>query len=291
MTGKIDWHWDAMPRTRFLDLTEACTVKVLKAPSEEDLRAAAQAVGACHLDAPREQEWSPELMKGALWNRQEELHWTLLLTGVSRFFTHQLVRARVGVTFSQQCTGDRDCRDDDVLVPRVLRGPLLRRYVHFALLQKTLYADLLDSRQVTPYEARFSLPSGASSFIYVHLNLAALLNLYRSRRCPQTQSHEQLVFTVKLREALLVASPWLAPLLPEGCNPGCWWKKIAVKGEASNMFVPPVHCQATESCPQVESTYTGTVYDLCGASLHLSPVHGRVAYIPAHIPAYLYLEE
>lgn len=51
----------------------------------------------------------------------EHVSWTFLLTGVSRAFTHQLVRHRVGFAFSQLSQQYHDETDADFVVPSLLR--------------------------------------------------------------------------------------------------------------------------------------------------------------------------
>jgi thymidylate synthase (FAD) len=52
----------------------------------------------------------------------EHAAWTFLLSGVSRSFTHQLVRHRIGFSYSQLSQQYHDEREAETVVPSIIRG-------------------------------------------------------------------------------------------------------------------------------------------------------------------------
>jgi len=70
----------------------------------------------------------------------EHATWTFILAGVTRAFTHQFVRHRIGFSYSQLSQQYHDERDADAVMPEVIRGdPQLA----------TLWADAVDAAQRT----------------------------------------------------------------------------------------------------------------------------------------------
>jgi len=68
------------------------------------------------------------------------------VSGISRVITHQIVRNRIGATYSQQASGDKDWRHHRVLVPRSIyhESRAWSRFRQHILDAKMLYADMLD---------------------------------------------------------------------------------------------------------------------------------------------------
>jgi len=219
------------PITRVRPLESALTVKVLAGPSPEQVAAKFGPTHAAHALAVPEP--SAEVLKDlkllfqgkGLWQMLEMLEFDLLIEGCSRIFTHQLVRTRIGVTFSQQGTGDGDCRHMDLVMPSAYPGPAQQRAIAAALNSKLAYVDLVDGYHVPEQDARYLLPHCLGTFIYMHANLACLSGLYKKRTCVMTQAWETHLFAEKLKAALVKHSPWTAALFGNPCESGnCWYQ-------------------------------------------------------------------
>lgn len=184
-----------------------------------------------------------EIGKGrSLWQCGEAIRFHVKITNASRVMTHQLVRARVGVTFSQQCTGDVDSRHTPVVVPTsFLRDS--RAFNDFycnVVKAKVAYRDAVDVARISIQEARYLLPMGLTSFIYMDICLGSLAELYKKRSCTQTQTWEMIVFARNLRAEIERVAPWALPMF-QGCEQGkfCWWKGTADTAFANtHLFAP-----------------------------------------------------
>lgn len=235
--------------TLVLDAEDGIRVRVLRGPdlSAPGLEALAAFSGACHADRPRTGGGGEGVLDAVaagrtLWQCAEVLEWLVLIEGMDRVQSHQLVRQRVGVTFSQQCTGDRDCRVDDVLVPRAYAQPgregLLRSYVDDAVLAKVAYARDVDAG-ISIGEARRRLPHGMATFINVRWCLASLAAWFKQRREPMSQDWLTYVLAGKVREAVLAASPWAGAALREPRAAGSWYNGVKEAGySASHIWSP-----------------------------------------------------
>jgi len=171
----------------------------------------------------------------ALWQGLEYLQFFITIENVSRIFTHQLVRMRIGTTYSQQCSGDADWRHHDVLVPpsiTKLGSTGLQRYIDHMLLVKQDYCKLIDGGLVSLQEARYLLPHNLSTFIIMNTNLAALAPFIRKRMCAQTQCWEMIVVAKTIRQQIIEKWPELMPTMPDDCASGsCFWAMSVKKGD------------------------------------------------------------
>src|SRR3990167_5122124 len=70
------------------------------------------------------------------------------ISGITRIDTHQIVRQRIGVTFSQQCTGDRFLTHNDALIEECIAkdDKLLNSVIQTSLNAKETYT--LDRKSV-----------------------------------------------------------------------------------------------------------------------------------------------
>ena len=102
--------------------------------------------------------------------------------------TH-IIRHRAG-TFAAQCTGDRDLRDDDVVIPEPVQNSpeFLARWKKLAEESKQLYADMTDSKAVSMMDARLILPKCMTSFYYMRLPLKELIGFIYQRQDRQIQT-------------------------------------------------------------------------------------------------------
>lgn len=121
----------------------------------------------------------------------EHVSWTMLITGISRAFTHQLVRHRVGFAYSQLSQQYYDQREQRVVMPSVLdQYPDLaaawRKAVDGAI---DSYADFIEDldeaiestnmpvkerRRLIRSTARSVLPEGTETTISVTANARAI---------------------------------------------------------------------------------------------------------------------
>jgi thymidylate synthase (FAD) len=82
----------------------------------------------------------------------EHVSWTFILVGVSRAFTHQMVRHRVGFAYSQLSQQYVDHRSIRFVIPsELLANPeLLHPWKKTVLAQREAYVDLMEALNSTP---------------------------------------------------------------------------------------------------------------------------------------------
>jgi flavin-dependent thymidylate synthase len=130
-----------------------------------------------------------------------------MIEGVTRAFTHQLVRHRVGVSFAQQAQRVVNVSDsfdylatgsvEDSLVYHTTMGEIQRGY-----------AKLIEAG-AHPQDARGVLPTNIKTNILMKINLRSLSGLLGIRLCVKAQGEFQ--------EEVLKIHPWAERVLQVHC--------------------------------------------------------------------------
>ncbi|MFH1863319.1 MAG: FAD-dependent thymidylate synthase [bacterium] len=162
------------------------------------------------------------------------------ISGITRIVTHQIVRNRIGATYSQQASGDKDWRHHDTLVPRSVYKDKesYKEFKKQVLDAKMLYAKMLDTMETPVLDARRILPHCLETFIYVKFNLVTLASFIQKRDCVQTQEPEMVMVVRKMREVVLKKFPNLAPLLRNLCKEGRCYYTLSDRQVGTSMFLP-----------------------------------------------------
>jgi len=160
--------------------------------------------------------------------------------GISRIITHQIVRNRIGATYSQQASGDKDWRHHNVLVPRSVyhNQKCWPKFKQRVLEAKMLYAEMLDTMEIPILEARRVLPHCLQTFIYVKFNLVTIINFIRKRVCVQTQEPEMVIVARRMREKVLEKFPHLSDMLENQCKLGRCYYTVSDRQVGTSMFLP-----------------------------------------------------
>ena len=180
ITLPMDLKFGKDPVTNFQNNLDALKVELVDAPSSEQARNVAwHYVKATWADTPGEinPNEASEALKSknlldvlqfrALPTPMECLGFTFRLSGLSFQEVTHIIRHRAG-SFAAQCTGDRDLRDDDAVIPESVENSpeFLARYKKLVLESKQLYADMTDSKVVSMMDARMILPKAMSKIVY-----------------------------------------------------------------------------------------------------------------------------
>lgn len=141
------------------------------------------------------------------------------IRGVSRAFTHQLVRTRTG-SYAQEAQRVIDARDNGVIEPHGLyskySAEAIAAWARFRDEALANYAALLDEYGFAPQDARSLLPTNVSTSIMAKFNLRTLHEMAKVRLCTRTQGEYQAVFR-SMREAVIDVHPWAEPFIHVAC--------------------------------------------------------------------------
>lgn len=164
----------------------------------------------------------------------EHVSFTFAIDGVSRVFSHQLVRHRVGCSYSQK--SQRYVKENGfaVVEPRSLAAnseadAIFKQSIE--LLQQN-YEKLL-SLGMPAEDARYILPNAAATALVVTMNARSLMHFFELRCCTRAQWEIRYVAQEMLRQVKEVA-----PLLFANAGAPCAKKGFCPEGKMSCGIAP-----------------------------------------------------
>lgn len=147
----------------------------------------------------------------------EHITFTFAIDDVSRVLTHQLVRHRAGVAYSQQSQRYASVDAADCVIPRSIgTNEQLAAEVETAMQAgMDLYRRLVQAG--VPHEdARYVLPQAVAARLVMTVNLRALMQIYRLDACLRSQWEMRRLVNAMKREIRRI-SPRLASELKIKC--------------------------------------------------------------------------
>ena len=171
------------------------------------------------------QEFSPEQVKRFLeklvalghYSPFEHASFTFAVDGVSRALSHQLVRHRIGVSFSQKSQRYvKETQFEYVKPGSVAQDPVLSgEFDGLMRLLQEKYQDML-AAGIPAEDARYILPNAAATNLVITMNARSLLHFFSLRCCVRAQ-WEIRVLACEMRRLVKKA----APLLFAKAGPSC----------------------------------------------------------------------
>lgn len=160
------------------------------------------------VEAMTDEEINTELeyMANTIPSSWEFCHYSFIITGVGRGFTHQFVRTRTGA-YAQQTM-----RILDVSEFEYITGPSIESEHQRAIYDETM-EDIRKSYEhliglgVKIEDARGLLPTNISTNICADFNLRTLSELFRKRASSRTQSEYRDVLD-SMKAAVIAVHPW-----------------------------------------------------------------------------------
>ena len=153
-----------------------------------------------------------QLQRTDLQGPLEMVSFVWLIREVTRAFTHQLVRYRIGTSFIQESLRFSEKRD-----AKVLATTLDPRYAKAAKAAVLAYQELIEAG-VPAEDARGLLPTNILTSIFFSCSLRTLINIWSQRMCVQAQHGEWEAVLNQMHHALSEQiDPRLANLLHLPC--------------------------------------------------------------------------
>lgn len=153
-------------------------------------------------------------MRDTIKSSWEFVDYVFKIEGVSRAFTHQLVRTRTG-SYAQEAMRVIDARSAPVLSPSLhseKAQDMWQRGVEAAM---ETYAGLVDLGEA-PQDARAILPTNVTTSIMAKFNLRTLSDMAKLRLCTRTQGEYQEAFRA-MRQLVIEVHPWAAEFIDVYC--------------------------------------------------------------------------
>jgi len=244
------------PKTSFQNNIKAINVKLVQAPTMEELRkyvpdfatATWEDKAIHHFDhewqQTKEEEFKLDKLIWMAFNRKilpsvlETIRLNFLFENVSYQDLTHIIRYRTA-TFSVECSGDKWWTDKDAVVPTSIENSpeLYERFVNLVKECKQLYVDMLDTKKISLLDARYILPRCMETYCWCSISLNDVLNLINQRIDKQIQPDSDNVLAYRIIQALIRQYPLLSFLF-DLHKPAAFYVATARTGRSTNLFVP-----------------------------------------------------
>lgn len=216
--GRVKTKFGKKPATAYVNQITNLTVDLVSAPSWKEL--------CSYLPEFTTATWRDEAEAGKIDNREEivkaifrgemlptaleTIRVTFLIDGLDLIDVTHLIRHRT-LSFSAQCTADRDMRKDNCMVkPSILvNDEFFDRYKKIVDDAKKLYADMVDSKEVSIFDARTILPRSLSNFYYVSGSLKDIIAFIKTRKDEAIQPESDNIIAILMWLKLVKQYPAL----------------------------------------------------------------------------------
>lgn len=155
-----------------------------------------------------------EYMLGTIKSSWEFVDYTFRISGVTRAFTHQLVRTRTG-SFAQESQRTVNVEDNAVLRPSRLSPDNIEEWDAAAETMMGAYGMMI-AQGAEVQDARGILPTNITTSIVAKFDLRTLHETAKTRLCTRTQGEYQEVFR-EMRKRVVEVHPWAEPFLQVHC--------------------------------------------------------------------------
>lgn len=164
-------------------------------------------------------DWSDEergahlaYMLGTIKSSWEFVDYTFRISGVTRAFTHQLVRTRTG-SYAQEAMRVINASEHEVVRPNLGSHGATWDFAIDVMMGG--YERLLKAG-IPVQDARGLLPTNITTTIIAKFNLRTLHETAKLRLCTRTQGEYQTVFRA-MRNLVLEVHPWADPFIQVHC--------------------------------------------------------------------------
>jgi len=161
-----------------------------------------------------EKEEELKYVFGTIGSSWEFVDYVFLIEGVSRAFTHQIVRHRVGVSFAQQSQRAVDMSEGfEYISTGKCKGNKI--YDGTMGIIQDQYKRIVE-QGIDIQDARGILPTNISTNIMMKINLRALSGFLNERLCYRVQGEFQEVAR-EMKRLVSEIHPWAKPVLQVNC--------------------------------------------------------------------------
>lgn len=231
VTLPMDLKFNQAPQTTFINNLESLNIELIDGATREQAQKIAwHMTKATWADSPSETSFDNATPEEASQNLQDVLNFralptpmeclgfTFKISGIDTQTVTHLIRHRAG-SFAAQCTGDRDLRNDNVLVPESVENcndgdnDFYQRFVDIASQAKQLYSDMVDSKIVSMMDARVILPKCMETFYVARFNLKDLIGFIKQRQDVQIQPEVDNIIATRIAKIVCESIPEVATCL------------------------------------------------------------------------------
>ncbi len=272
-------RFDEEPTTEFLNDIDALQIELVDHPTAEQMREVAwRYVKATWADTPEytnpgtasafdlSENLEDVLNFRALPTPMEIFSFTFKFAGIDLQTVTHLIRHRAG-SFAAQCTGDRFLHHEPCLVPSAVENSpdLYRRWKRHVEDSKKLYADMVDTKEISMMDARTILPKCLSTFYYGRFNLKDIIGFVKQRADKQIQPSIDNLIAAKMALEIIRVLPEASTVIGSKAltSPAWHYIKNVRSGTGTNLYWPD-----DDSDQHVEYHPNDTIYQACRYDLN-----------------------
>lgn len=247
------------PKTVFKNNLDAINVKLMQAPSMDDLRKYLPGfANATWSDFPHDYDNLPDDKKDELIREVflgktlptalETIKLNFRIEGISLQEVTHIIRYR-NASFSADCSGDKWWTNKAALIPNSIansngvswmeghKTDFHTRYMEIVNMAKELYCDMIDSKKISIMDARYILPRCLETFYYMTISLKDALHFIRQRIDKQIQPETDNLIAYQMYIEILKQYP-VANGIINIHAPSLFYIKTARTGKATNLYFP-----------------------------------------------------
>ena len=275
-------RFNESPTTEFLNDLDALQIELVDHPTAEQMRNTAwRYVKATWADTPEytdpegasQYELSENLEDvlcfRALPTPMEIFSFTFKFAGIDLQTVTHLIRHRAG-SFAAQCTGDRFLHHEPCLVPSSVENSpeLYRRWKRHVEDAKQLYADMVDTKQISMMDARTILPKCLSTFYYGRFNLKDIIGFVKQRSDKQIQPSVDNLIAAKMALEIIKVLPEASAVIGTKtlASPAWHYIKNMRSGTGTNLYWPDDDSDIHLEYHPDDTIYQSRRYDLNGTN-------------------------
>ena len=227
----MELKFNQEPITNYVNNLESLNVEIIDAPTRiQAQKIAWHMTKATWADSPLETNFDNATHKEASLNLQDVLNFralptpmeclgfTFKISGIDVQTVTHLIRHRAG-SFAAQCTGDRDLRHDNALIPESIQNSnsdendFYYRYIDIVRQAKMLYSEMVDSKKVSMMDARVILPKCMETFYIARFNLKDLIGFIKQRQDVQIQPEVDNILATRIARLVCEVIPEVSTCL------------------------------------------------------------------------------
>lgn len=237
------------PKTKFKEHLQEINVRLMNSSSMFDLKQYVPGWGTATWHDDPLQEMSTEectqviqdMFDGnILPSSRETVQFVFLLSNIDKVDVTHLLRHR-DFSFSAVCSADRDLRHEKALVKNSIREheSFAIRFCHLVQQCKELYAEMVDTKEISMLDARTILPVCLEHHYFVRCNLNGVINFVSQRIDRQIQPESDNIVALKMWIEVVKQFPQAKKII-DVHRPDMFYCKTVPTGRNSNIYMPEI---------------------------------------------------
>ena len=229
--------------TKFLEHLSNIEVELLSAPDLQELYEYIPRWGTAtwndkphnsYIETERKEVLQDMFDGKILPSAMETINLVFLVSNIDKVDVTHLLRHRT-MSFSAICSADRDLRHDDCLVKSSISdSEFINKYEKLVSECKELYADMVDTDEISMLDARTILPTCLEHHYYCRASLNDSLHFIRQRLDRQIQPESDNIVALQMWIEIVKKYPMIKSLINLS-SPDMWYVKTAPTGRSSNI--------------------------------------------------------